>query len=141
MVDLTKFEFLDALQRAGFDKEKEPLIRLLRANYPLSAEDKGGLADLLEGKLKRPRGRRFWRATDELHDPDGAAVRLAAYFVEIFKRFDKEQGKPAKGRPERAIRQATEYLKEKGFRHPKQERLRNRLRRSKKTRKKSSTKY
>jgi hypothetical protein len=140
MADLAEFEFWSALQTAGLDKDYSPLIRLLRDNYPLSAEDKSSLADLLEGRIRRPRGRRVWRATDELTHPDKAAVRHAARLVEWIKNADKKEGNPAKGRHERAIRQALEYMAKKHFRTPKQERLENYLRRSKQPKKRRSTK-
>jgi hypothetical protein len=140
MVDLSEFDFWIALQAAGLDKDYGPLIRLLRGNHPLSAEDKCGLADLLEGRIRRPRGRRFWRATDELTHPDEAAVRRAASFVKLIKKADKEEGNPAKGRHERAVQQTLEYMAEKHLRTPKRESLENYLRRSKQPKKRRSTK-
>jgi hypothetical protein len=140
MIDLAEFEFWDALQTAGLDKDYGPLIRLLRDNYPLSAEDKSGLADLLEGRIRRPRGRRVWRATDELTRPDEAAVRRAAILVERIKNNDKEEGNPAKGRHERAVRRAFEYMAKKHLRTPNLESLENYLRRSQQPKKRRSTK-
>jgi hypothetical protein len=140
MVDLIEFEFCDALQRAGLDKDYGPLIRLLRSNYALSAKDKCGLADLLEGKIKRPRGNHMWRATDAFAHPDQAAVRHAVSLIQWIKKVDKKEGKPTSGRHERAIRQAIDYMKEKGFRVPKRGSLENYLRRSNQPRKKRSTK-
>ncbi len=140
MVDFAEFEFFDAVQTAGLDNEYGPLIRLLRANRPLSAKDKCRLADLLEGKIKRPRGRRSWRATDELTRPGEAAVRRAAWFIEWFKKADKEEGTPMRGRHERAVQQALDYMAKKGLRTPNQESLENYLRRSKQPKKRRSTK-
>ena len=75
MVDLAAFEFLSA----GLNKDVGALVRSLRANYPLSAKDKCLLADLLEGKIKRARGARPWRATDDLRCPEKAAVKPATH--------------------------------------------------------------
>jgi hypothetical protein len=140
MVDFSEFEFLDALRTAALDNEYGPLIRLLRGDRPLSAKDKTSLADLLEGKMKRPRGRRSWRATDELTRPGEAAVRRAAWFIEWFKKADKEEGTPMKDRHKRAVQQALDYMVKKGLRTPKQESLENYLRRSKQPKKRRSTK-
>jgi hypothetical protein len=126
LVDLAAFEFLSAV----LNKDMGAVVRLLRANYPLSAKDKCLLADLLEGKIKRARGARPWRATDELRSPEKAAVRRAAYFVELIKVADRRSGAAPRGRHERAVQQAFEYMKEKGFRLPNRESLENYLRRS-----------
>src|SRR4051812_24381830 len=128
---MANLEFFDALYVAGFEKNDLPLSRLLRANYPLSAQEKASLADFVEGKIKPQRGRKPWKATDELTDPDGAAVRRGAYFFEIFLTADKAARNPAEGRQKRAIRKAFEYMEKKGCRIPDENRLVNFLRRSK----------
>jgi hypothetical protein len=79
-------------------------------------------------KLPRRSGRPPWRATDELTRPDEAAVRRAAFYVEVIKAADKGS---RNGRHERAIEQAIEYMKEKGFHLPNRESLEYFLRRSK----------
>jgi hypothetical protein len=140
MVDLAEFEFWDALQRAGLDKEYGPLIRLLRSNHALSAKDKCGLADLLDGKIRRPRGRRFWRATDALTRRDEAAVRYAAQLIKWIKKAEKEEGKPTRGRHERATQQALDYMTENGLRIPNRESLENYIRRSKRPKRRRGTK-
>ncbi|MBR1155999.1 hypothetical protein [Bradyrhizobium sp. JYMT SZCCT0428] len=79
-------------------------------------------------KLPGRRGRPAWRATDELTRPDEAAVRRAAFYIERFKLSDRG---PRKGRHERAIEQAFDYLREKGRQIPNRESLEHFLRRSK----------
>jgi len=134
MVDLAEFEFLDAVQQAALEKDMGPLIRLLRADYPLSAEDKCSLADLLAGKIKRRRGARRWRATDELAKPNEAAVRRAARLIAWVKK-----GRPRNGH-EQAVQQVIDYMNEKGWTIPNRQSLENFLRRSKQPKKKRSTK-
>jgi hypothetical protein len=73
-------------------------------------------------------GRPAWRATDELTNRKGAAVRRAAFFIKVIKAADKGS---RNGRPERAVKQAIEYMKEKGFHLPKRESLEYFLSRSK----------
>jgi len=91
---------------------------------------------IVEEKLKRPRGRRPWRATDELHDPESADVRRAAPFVGVFKEEGRKQGR--KSRIHKwAVEQALKTLEERGFRAPPEDRLENYLRRSRKPRKRA----
>jgi len=79
-------------------------------------------------KLSGRRGRPAWRATDELTRPHEAAVRRAAFYIKVIKAADKGR---RNGRHERAIKQAIEYMKEKGFHLPNRESLEYFLRRSK----------
>src|SRR5436190_19939644 len=79
-------------------------------------------------KLPSCRGRPAWRATDELTRPDEAAVRRAAFYVKVIKAADKGSHN---GCHNRAIEQAFEYMKEKGFHLPNRESLEYFLRRSK----------
>jgi hypothetical protein len=137
---MANLEFFDALYVAGYEKNNLPLCRLLRANYPLSAQEKASLADLLEGKIKRRPGDESWKATDELTDPEGGAVRRGAYFFKVFQAADKAAGNPSKGRQKRAIQKTFEYMEKQGLRLPDENRLVNFLRRSQQARKKRSTK-
>ena len=86
-------------------------------------------------KLPRRPGRPAWRATDGLTRPHEAAVRQAAFYIEILKRADKGF---RNGRHERAIEQAFEYMRKKGYRIPNRESLEYFLRRSKRKTKPSN---
>jgi hypothetical protein len=136
MIDIAKLAFESAVWLAGHEGDKRPLLDLLRSNYPLSAEDKKYLADFIDGKVKRPRGRRPWRATDELRNPDSAAVRRAASFVRRFKEAARKEGRSSIGIHEWAVDQTMDFLEKHGFRRPPPQRLDDYLRRSKKPRKK-----
>ena len=63
-------------------------------------------------KLSGRRGRPAWRATDELTRPDEAAVRRAAFYIEILKRTDKGF---RNGRHDRVIEQTFEYMRKKAI--------------------------
>ena len=136
MVDLAKFTFQDAVWLAGHQGDKQQLLDMLRSDFPLSADDKKYLADFIEGKLKRPRGRPpLVRATDELRNPDLAAVKRAAFYVERLKHDARKEGRSSSGIHEWAVDQTMEFLKKLGLRRPSRQRLENYLRRSKKPRK------
>ena len=134
MIELESFKFQDAVWIAGHERDKGPLLDLLRADYPLTAKDKQFLADFIEGKVKRPAHRPRRVATDALKDPDGAAVMRAAFFVEQFKQRARKAGRRS-GIHAWAVDEAMNFLKKEGFRHPPRERLENYLRRSKQPRK------
>jgi hypothetical protein len=125
-----------AVWLAAYERDKQPLLNLLRSDYPLSREEKEYLADFIEGKLKRRRGRPGWRATDELDDPISAAVMRAAFFVRRFKAVGRENGRSRSGIHEWAINETMELMKKRGFLLPPRERLENYLRRSSRDRKK-----
>src|SRR6266436_4629139 len=86
-------------------------------------------------RLPRRRGCPAWRATDELTRPDEAAVRRAAFYIEILKRTDKGF---RNGRNDRVIEQTFEYMRKKGYRIPNRESLEYFLRRSKRKTKPSN---
>jgi hypothetical protein len=140
MVDLAEFEFWDAVLTAGLGKDPAPLVRLLRSDYHLSTKEKNLLADLLDGKLKRSRGARPWRATDALKSPEKAAVRHAASLIEWIKMEERRRGISRKGRHERAVQQALDYMERKGLRLPDPNSLENFLLRSKRDQGTRSTK-
>ena len=79
-------------------------------------------------KLPGRRGRPAWRAMDELIRPDEAAVRRAAFYIERLKLSDRGR---RKGRHERAIEQAFDYLSKSGRQIPNRESLEHFLRRPK----------
>jgi hypothetical protein len=55
VIALAKLQFQSAIWTAVHDRDKRPLLNLLRSDFQLSADDKAELADFIEGKLKRPR--------------------------------------------------------------------------------------
>ena len=57
MVDLAKLEAMNAIWVAATIGRKEKLLAYLRSNKPLTARDRAYLADYLEGKIKRKKGR------------------------------------------------------------------------------------
>jgi hypothetical protein len=135
MADFATLEFQGAIWSAVNEKDNGPLISLFRSNYPMTANDMRLYADFLEGKLRRPPGRRSWRATDEVLSKDGparAAVQRAAFYVAAIKKRARDEKRSKAGIHEWAIKQALEYMKEKGLRLPDPNSLENYLRRSKK---------
>jgi hypothetical protein len=57
MVDLAEFEAMNAIWVAAKIGRREKLLAYLRSNKPLTARDRAYLADYLEGKIKRKKGR------------------------------------------------------------------------------------
>jgi hypothetical protein len=134
MVDLATLEFQGAIWSAVNEKDNRPLTDLLRANYPLTAGDKLVWADFLDGKRRRPRGRRPWRATDEIFLKKGraqAAVQRAAFYIKAIKKAARDGKRSSAGIHRWAVEQVLEHMKEKGFRLPDSNSLENYLRRSK----------
>jgi hypothetical protein len=130
VIDLAELQFHSAIWIAVHDRDKRPLLNLLRSDFQLSAET-GQSLPIIEEKLKCPRGRRPWRATDELHDPESADVRRAAPLCQSFQGGRAKTGEEDKW----AVEQALKTLEERGFRAPPEDRLENYLRRSRKPRK------
>ena len=56
-MDLSKLKFAGTVWEFINKGRMEPLIAYLRSDKPLEPSDREYLADLLQGKLKRPRGR------------------------------------------------------------------------------------
>jgi len=56
-MDLSELEFEGTLWEFIYKGRKEPLIAFLRSDKPLRPSDRAHLADCLEGKVKRKRGR------------------------------------------------------------------------------------
>jgi hypothetical protein len=135
MVDLATLEFQEAIWSAANEKDNRPLINLFRSNYPLTADDMHLYADFLEGKRRRPRGRRSWRATDEIFAKNGraqAAVRRAAFYIEAIKKAARDPKRSRAGIHEWAVEQTLKFMREKGLQLPRRGSLENYLRRSKK---------
>ena len=57
MVDLAELEVVGAIWEAAKYNRKDRLLAYLRSNRPLTAKDRQCLADYLEGKLNRKKGR------------------------------------------------------------------------------------
>jgi hypothetical protein len=130
----TSLEFQGAIWSA-IENDKGPLSTLLRSNYPLSPYEKGVLADLNDGKFRRPRGRTPWRATDEIALKTGraqAAVRRAAFYIGKAKKIAQAEKRSRAGIHKWAIEQAILYMTKRGFHLPNCDSLENYLRRSKK---------
>ena len=86
MVDLAKLEAMNAIWVAAKTGRREKLLAYLRTNKPLTARDRAYLADYLEGKFKRKKGR----------PPGGDAarnLRNVAVMVDVFKAMLRESGK------------------------------------------------
>lgn len=56
-MDLSELEFVSALWEWIHERRKAPLIAYIRSDKPLRPRDREYLADYLDGKVKRKRGR------------------------------------------------------------------------------------
>jgi hypothetical protein len=84
-VDIAKLEAMSAIWEAAKYDRKELLLAYLRSNKPLTAQDRKYLADYLEGKYRRKKGR----------PPGGKAalnLRNVAVRVNFFKAKLREAG-------------------------------------------------
>jgi hypothetical protein len=127
VADLAKLEFISAVWEAAKYERKEHLLAYLRSNKPLTAEDRTYLADYLEGKLKRKRGR----------PPGGKAalnLRNVAVLVNWYKARLRASGKRYRIH-DLAVDAALEYHVRQGHTAPNREALENFLRRSKRRKK------
>lgn len=88
MTDLAKYDFQEAVWRAGYQNDKQRLIELLESGGPKTAADQRYLARWLRGDLKPPRGRKPRRATDVLTD----LVMFAAHFARTIKKAHRGRG-------------------------------------------------
>jgi hypothetical protein len=130
VVDLAQFSFISAVQLAGEYRDYSDLLELLRANHPLTAQDKAALADLLEGKIKRRPG----RPSPGLTDPKKNALDSAVFMVGLVREDGREKGKPI--REDDAVKIVLDFMKKRGNRIiPNRESVLTRLRRSKQSRK------
>jgi hypothetical protein len=86
VVDLAELEVVGAIWEAAKYDRKDRLLAYLRSNRPLTAIDRQCLADYLEGKLNRKKGR-----------PRGGGsalnVRNVAVMVDHYKAKLREAGK------------------------------------------------
>jgi hypothetical protein len=121
--DLGKLIFIGAVIEAGKHGDKRDLLALLRADYPLTAEDKTYLANLLDGKIRRERGRPRAR--------NGAArdVDRAVAVVKYAKHLMRQRGQTYRIH-NRALDLAFEWLESKGLSMPSRQAVENRLRRA-----------
>ena len=127
MVDLLKLEAASAIWEAAVLGYKQRLLAYLRSNRPLTATDRDYLADFLEGKYRRKKGR-----------PRGGKaalnVRNVAALVDYIKTKLREAGKRYRIH-EMAVDLALEYHVAHGHEAPKREALESYLRRSKRRKK------
>ena len=127
MVDLAKLEAMNAIWVAAKIGRKEKLLAYLRSNKPLTAQDRAYLADYLEGKFKRKKGR----------PPGGEAalnVRNVAVLVDYIKAKLREDGKRYRIH-DLAVDDALKYHVAHGQQAPTREALENYFRRSKRRKK------
>ena len=123
MVDLAELEVVGAIWEAAKYNRKDRLLAYLRSNRPLTAKDRQCLADYMEGKLNRKKGR----------PPGGRAalnVRNVAVMVDYFKAKFRETGKRYQIH-EPAVDLALEFHVAHGHKAPTRNTLENYLRRSK----------
>jgi hypothetical protein len=127
VVDLAKLEAMNAIWVAAKTGRKEKLLAYLRSNKPLTARDRAYLADYLEGKFKRKKGR----------PPGGDAarnLRNVAALVDYIKAMLRESGKRYRIH-DLAVDYALNHHVAHGHRAPTREALENYLRRSKRRKK------
>jgi hypothetical protein len=127
VVDLATLEAMNAIWVAANYGRKEKLLVYLRSNKPLTARDRAYLADYLEGKIKRKKGRP--------HD----LVR-ASYIIELAslvherKRELREAGERYRIH-DKAVDHALKIYNSLGYPVVAREKLENYLRRSKRRKK------
>ena len=123
MVDLAELEVVGAIWEAAKYDRKDRLLAYLRSDRPLTAIDRQYLADYLEGKLNRKKGR-----------PRGGRsalnVRNVAVMVDHYKAKLREAGKRYQIH-EMAVDLALEYHVAHGHQAPARQTLENHLHRSK----------
>jgi hypothetical protein len=129
VVDLAQFEFLGAVEQAGKYGDDSDFLKLLRANHPLTKQDKAAIADLWEGKIKRPPGHQ----PHGLLDPKKNALDSAVFMVGLVRENGRANGKPI--REVDAVEFVFKFMKERGYRMPNRESVLTRLHRSKQPRK------
>jgi hypothetical protein len=124
--DIADFEFIGAVLEAGRHGDKRLLVKLLRSDHPLNAEDKRYLADFLDGKIRPRRGRPrggFGSASDDLD--------RAVYLVKFIKRKMRQHGRTYRIH-DKAMNLALELLEKEGFGVPEKLKLMTGLRRPRK---------
>lgn len=84
MTDLADWDFQAAIYDAAFLGRTEGLAALLRSDRVLSPEDRAFLADYVEGRLKRPKGRpagaRAWQIK-----PTKVAASYAERYLRVWR--------------------------------------------------------
>ena len=127
VVDLAELDAVSAIWDAAKYGRKDGLLAYLRSNRLLTATDREYLADYLEGKLNRKKGRpRGGRAA--------LNVRNVAVMVDLCKAKFREAGKRNRVH-EMAVDLALEYHVAHGHKAAARETLENYLRRSKRRKK------
>jgi hypothetical protein len=129
VVDLAQFVFQGAVEQAGKYGDDSDLLKLLRADHPLTKQDKAALADLLEGNIKPRRG----HPPHGLTDPKKNALDSTVFMVGWIRKVSRKEGKPI---PEdAAIDIALKFRKERGRIIPRRQSVLTKLHRSKQPRK------
>jgi hypothetical protein len=126
-MDLAELEFDGTLWEAIHRGRTSRLIEYIRSDKPLRPRDRDHLADYLEGKLKRKKGR----------PPGGKNVlnlRNVAVLVEFYKTKLRESGMRS-GIHDLAVDSALEFHVARGQEAPDRQALENYLRRSKRRKK------
>jgi hypothetical protein len=123
MVDLAELEAMGAIWEAAKYGRKEQLLAYLRSNKPLTAKDRAYLADYLEGKYCRKKGR-------PPGGKDALNLRNVAVMVDFYKTKLREAGKRYRIH-DLAVEYALKYHVSHGHKAPARETLENYLRRSK----------
>ena len=127
MVDLAELEVVGAIWEAAKYDRKDRLLAYLRSNRPLTAIDRQCLADYMEGKLDRKKGRpRGGRAALNLRNVEVLVDYCKAKFREAGKHYQIH---------ETAVDLALEYHVAHGHQAPTRQALENYLRRSKRRKK------
>jgi hypothetical protein len=85
VTDLAALEVQSAIYDAAHFGDTERLAALLRGNRPLSSEDRAYLADYVEGKLRRPRGRPAGAGAWQFK-PTKVAADFAERYLRVWRR-------------------------------------------------------
>lgn len=127
MVDLAELEATNAIWEAATLGRKQKLLAYLRSDRPLTAMDREYLADYLEGKIKRKKGRPRDRAR-------AFYLGQLVFLVEQRKTELRNEGERYRIH-EKAVDHAFKLYNSAGYPAVSRETLENRLRRSKRRKK------
>jgi hypothetical protein len=127
VVDLAKLEAVNAIWVAAKTGHRKKLLAYLRSNKPLTPRDRAYLADYLEGKIKRTKGRP--------RDLEGAFnLRALASLVHERKTELRDAGERYRIH-DKAVDHALKIYNAWGYPVVAREKLENYLRRSKRRKK------
>jgi hypothetical protein len=130
---------LDAIRQA-IERDKTALVEILRSDRPLGKQDRGFIADYLEGKFNRKSGRpKFASIPRNATEREPHLVRAYAQIVMKFKSELRKRGR-LYGKADEAVDKVIAYGKNLGLPTPAPEQVRAILRNGGRTRKKSAAK-